>query len=395
MLDEAELRALLRERESERVERKTSASDRHDLRRAVCALANDLGGTGRAGVLFLGVRDDGSCANLPVSDRLLRDLAELRSDGKIHPFPAMSVSEVALDECRMAVVVVTPSDNPPVKFEGRTYVRVGPTVRVATAEEERRLVERRRWTNLPFDQQPVRGATLEDLDLVRFEVELLPALVPPDVLAANERSKEDQLRALRMLHPDGTPSVLAVLATGKDPRRFFPGAYVQFVRFAGTSLSDPIVRAHEITGSVLDQFRQLDELLPLNISVRTIPAPGRAVEHPDYSLIALQELTRNALIHRNYEQSTTPVRVNWFAERVEIVSPGGPYGEVTVERFGEPNVTSYRNPGLAELASGLGYAQRFGTGIVRARAELEKNGNPPLELSANPHAVLAILRCRP
>jgi ATP-dependent DNA helicase RecG len=288
----------------------------------------------------------------------------------------------------------SPSDNPPVKFEGRTWVRVGPSVRVATAEEERRLVERRRWANLPFDQQPVRGSTLDDLDLVRFRIELLPALVPPDVLEANERSVEDQLRALRMLHPDGTPSVLAVLAVGKEPRRFFPGAYVQFVRFAGTRLGDPIVASHEITGSLIDQFRQLDELLALNISVRTIPGPGAAVERPDYPLIALQEIARNALIHRNYEQSTTPVRVNWYGDRVEIVSPGGPFGEVTVERFGEPNVTSYRNPGLAELASRLGYAQRFGTGIARARAELAKNGNPRLELVAHPTQVLAILRCR-
>jgi ATP-dependent DNA helicase RecG len=395
MLDEAELRTLLRERESERVERKASDSDRNDLRRTICALANDLAGTGRPGVLFIGVRDDGSCADLRITDRLLRDLGDLRSDGKIHPFPTMHIRALTLDGCQMAVVIVEPSDNPPVKFEGRAYVRVGPTIRVATAEEERRLTERRRWWNLPFDQQPVPGATLDDLDLVRFKLELLPALVPPDVLAANERSEMDQLRALRMLHPNGTPSVLAVLAVGKEPRRFFPGAYVQFVKFAGTRLSDPIVASHEITGTLLDQFRQLDQLLRLNISVRTSLGPGPAVERPDYPLVALQELARNALIHRNYELSTTPVRVNWYTDRVEIVSPGGPYGEVTVERFGELNVTSYRNPGLAELASRLGYAQRFGTGIARARAELEKNGNPPLELRAETNQVLAIVRCHP
>lgn len=252
MPSDAELRTLLRAPENERVERKASDSDRNDLRRAICALANDLGGTMQPGVLFVGIRDDGSCAGLPVTDRLLRDLAELRSDGKIHPFPIVVVRNVTLDGCRMAVVIVEPSDNPPVKFEGRTYVRVGSTVRVATAEEERRLTERRRWSNLPFDQQPVRGATLEDLDLVRFKVELLPALVPADLLAANRRREEDQLRALRMLHPDGRTSVLAILAFGKDPRFFFPGAYVQFVKLAGPNLSDPIVASHELTGTLLD-----------------------------------------------------------------------------------------------------------------------------------------------
>lgn len=393
--DSATLEELLRDRESERVERKASAADRNDLRRTICALANDVGGTGRAGVIFVGVHDDGRCAGLVVTDRLLRDLADLRSDGKIHPFPTMSVEKLTLAGCDLVMILVQPSDNPPVKFEARAYVRVGPTTRVATAEDERRLVERRRWANLPFDQQPVRGATLEDLDLVRFRLELLPALVPPDVLEANERSEEEQLRALRMLHPDGTPSVLAILALGKEPRRFFPGAYVQFVRFAGASLSDAIVASHEIGGTVPDQFRQLDELLRLNLSVETAVGPGPAAERPDYPLVALQELARNALIHRNYEQSRTPVRVNWYVDRVEIASPGGPFGEVTIERFGEPNATSYRNPGLAELASRLGYAQRFGTGIARARAELARNGNPPLELRAEPTFVLATVRRRP
>lgn len=395
MLENGQLERLLRDRENERVERKASASDKNDLRRTICALANDLGGTGQRGVIFIGVRDDGSCAELQITDKLLRDLAELRSDGKIHPFPTMSVDEAILAGCRLVVVLVEPSDNPPVKFEGRPYVRVGPTVRVATAEDERRLVERRRWANLPFDQQPVRGATLEDLDLVRFRLELLPALVPPDVLAANERSEQEQLRALRMLHPDGTPSVLAILSVGKDPHRFFPGAYVQFLRLLGTELGDPIVASHEIGGTLVDQFRQLDELLRLNLSVETVVGPGPAVERPDYPLVALQEIARNALIHRNYEQSTTPVRLTWYADRVEIVSPGGPFGEVTPDRFGEPNVTSYRNPGLAELAARLGYAQRFGTGIARARAELSKNGNPPLELRAELNFVTAIIRRRP
>ncbi len=391
MLTSDHLESLLRDAENDRVERKASASDKNDLRRVICALANDLGGAGTPGVIFIGVRDDGSCADLPVTDRLLRDLAELRSDGKIHPFPTMTVKEEIVAGCRLVVVLVEPSDNPPVKFEGRAYVRVGPTVRIASAEEERRLVERRRWANLPFDQQPVRGATREDLDLARFRLELLPALVPADVLAFNQRSEEEQLRALRMLHPDGTPSVLAILSLGKEPRRFFPGAYIQFLKLEGTRLSDPVVASHDIGGTLVDQFRQLDELLRLNVSVRTVLGPGPAVERPDYPLVALQEIGRNALIHRNYEQSTTPVRVTWYADRVEIVSPGGPFGEVTPERFGEPNVTSYRNPGLAELASRLGYAQRFGTGIARARDELERNGNPPLELRADLNFVSAII----
>ncbi len=393
MPSDAELRTLLRAPESERVERKRSASERKELQKTICAFANDLGGHG-GGILVVGLEDDGRCAGLVIDDQFLQRLSELRSDGKLHPFPEMHVEARELDDCEVAVVRVEPSSNPPVRFDGRTWVRVGPTTRLATAEEERRLVERRRWSNLPFDQQPVRGATLDDLDLRRFELEYLPAMVPPDVLAANERSAEDRLRALRLIDRQGVPTVLAVLALGKEPRQFLPGAYVQFVRFDGRTLSDPIKDRHEVAGTLLDQLRRLDELLAINLTTSVEPGPGPAVERPDYPLVALQEIVRNALIHRNYEQSTTPVRVSWYADRVEITSPGGPFGEVTPETFGRENVTSYRNPAIAELASRLGYAQRFGTGIARARKELAQNGNPALDFRIERNFVTAVLRSR-
>jgi len=80
----------------------------------------------------------------------------------------MHVYKHSLDGCTMAIVEVTPSDNPPLKYQGRVCVRIGPRRGFATPEEERRLTEKRRSGNLPFDQQPVAGASIEDLDFLRF-----------------------------------------------------------------------------------------------------------------------------------------------------------------------------------------------------------------------------------
>ncbi len=115
---------------------------------------------------------------------------------------------------------------------------------------------------------------------------------------------------------------------------------------------------------------------------------------PDYPLVALQQLARNAVLHRSYEATNAPVRVYWFADRVEIQSPGGPFGEVNVENFGQPGVTDYRNPLLAEAMKNLGYVQRFGIGIQLARQQLRKNGNPDLEFQVEPSAVLTVARRR-
>ena len=103
-------------------------------------------------------------------------------------------------------------------------------------------------------------------------------------------------------------------------------------------------------------------------------------------------MIRNAVLHRTYEASNAPVRVSWFQDRVEISSPGGPFGQVTVETIGQPGLTDYRNPTLAGALNQLGFVQRFGVGIQIARDRLGQNGNPPLEFQASVAAVAAIVR---
>lgn len=169
-------------------------------------------------MLFVGAKDNGDCGGLDIDDSLIKNLAAIRSDGDITPFPVMHVTRRVIDGCALAVVEVEPSDNPPLKYKGRVCIRVGPRSDHATAEEERRLTEKRRWGNLPFDQQPVSGATIEDLDLLRFREEYLPATVAADVLEENGRLIEDQLRAVRFLTPDGRPTAAGLLICGKDPR---------------------------------------------------------------------------------------------------------------------------------------------------------------------------------
>lgn len=103
----------------------------------------------------------------------------------------------------------------------------------------------------------------------------------------------------------------------------------------------------------------------------------RQEDQPEYPLIALRELVLNAITHRDYEHFNASVRVQWFDDRVEITSPGGPYGVVTKDTFDRRN--DYRNPALAAAMKSLGYVNRFGRGITLVRAALEQNGNPPPE----------------
>lgn len=392
MLSDDELRRLLRQGEADHVERIVSFTDRRKFGEAICAFANDLPDRRHQGVLFVGVRDNGDCANVSIEEHLLQTLMGFRTDGTILPPPMMTVRSHNLDGCAMAIVEVTPSDNPPLKYDGRVCIRIGPRRGFATAEEERRLIEKPRWGALPFDQQPVLGTTLQDLDGLRFREEYLPAAVHPDILSENHRSIEQQMRALGLLAVDEQPTVLGLLLCGKNSRAWLPGAYVQFVRYPGTEIGDVIQDQKEIDCPLAEMLRRLDEVVANNI-VQPANLSGTTQQtSPSYPVIALQELVRNAVIHRNYEATSSPVMLTWYADRVEITSPGGPYGSVTGETFGQPGLTDARNPNLASAAKAMGFVQRFGSGIPRAQAALRANGNPPAEFRTEPNFVNVTVR---
>jgi ATP-dependent DNA helicase RecG len=295
----------------------------------------------------------------------------------------------------VAVITVWPADSPPVRYKGRVYIRIGPRRGIASAQDERILNEKRRHRDRPFDVQPVMSAALDDLDLVRFEAEYLRAAVAPDILEANDRSAEQRLAATKMIisADQPVPTVLGLLVIGKTTRSFLPGAYVQFLRIEGTELDQPIVDEELIDGTVADVIRRLDEkLVAHNRTHVNFTGGPREERTPLYPPVALQQLTRNAVLHRTYEGTNAPVRVYWYEDRIEIISPGGPYGEVTPENFGAPGLADYRNPNLAEALRVLAYVQKFGGGIAAARNALQRNGNPPPEFRVDQHHVLAILR---
>jgi len=383
--------------ESDRVEFKETLSKEATgaIREAICAFANDLPDRGQPGLIFVGMRDNGEAAGLMIDDDLLRNLAGMKTDGNIVPPPSLTVEKRKLAGGEVAVVIVQPSDSPPVRCKGVIHVRSGPRRGVATAQDERMLNEKRRHGDRPFDLQPIPGAGLADLNLPKFQNEYLPQAVSEEALAANDRNLEERLAATKMIVAADRPvaTVLGILAIGKNPEEFLPGAYAQFLRIDGTELSGDIVDEEKIGGAVPDLLRRLDEKLRSHNRV-AVDIPDRGVDQRTslYPLEALQQVVRNAVMHRTYEATHAPVHVYWFDDCVEVASPGGAFGTVTSERFGERGLVDYRNPNLAEAMKTLGFVQRFGFGLFIARKQLEEAGHPPPEFDVSDTTVRVTIK---
>ena len=392
MLTQEELETLLRDLESDWVERTTSISNTNKFSEAICAFANDFPNHRQPGYLMLGVNDDGTRAGLSVTDELLKNLAEIRANGDVQPLPAMTVSKYSFDDGEVAVVEVLPSDLPPVKYRGRIWIRVGPRRQVASEQEERILAERRAALPTTFDARSCQGSSLDDLDTRLFTIDYLPNAMAPEIIEENHRSIEHQLAALRFFDiASGRPTNAGILLFGKDPLKWIPGAYLQFIRFQGVGLDSDPTAENRLSGDLLTVLKELGQV----ISVHNATAPRtetalREKQVAPYPNIALREFLMNAVMHRWYEGSTAPIRFYWFSDHVEIQSPGGLFGEATPQNF--PNQNSYRNPVIAEAMKTLGFVNRFGRGVVRAQSALAENGNPPAEFDFQSTYILVTMK---
>jgi ATP-dependent DNA helicase RecG len=206
-----ELRKLLPGGESERVEFKGSTGQRTEAAKTVCAMLNGLGG-----FVVFGVTNSGELIGQQVGVKTLEDVAsELR---RIEPPAFPDVETINLKRGNAAVLLTVPGGGGPYTFDGRAYLRHGPTTRVMPrAEYERRLVERlhatRRWENEPVTD----GVTVKDLDAEEIRITLDNAIRLGRLEPTGRRDLESILRGLELIR-DGRLLNAAVALYGKSDR---------------------------------------------------------------------------------------------------------------------------------------------------------------------------------
>ena len=317
---------------------------------AFSAFANGLGG-----VFVLGVdRNSRDVTGIPIE--YLDTVAELvcaACTESVDP----PIVDIVVERLRLRAS--TGSELPVIRVEipqslfvhrspGGYLYRTENSRRAMSLEYLSRLTEQRSQARvIRFDEQPIFGATVDDL--------------APDLWQRFRTSRSDDdrdifLRKLRMAHADenGTlrPTVTGVLMASMDPRQWIPNAFIQAVAYRGTAIGTPDsnhlnpLDAADIAGPLDVQIAETCRFVAKNMKTAAFKDRDRGGQ-PQYDMTAVFEAVVNAVAHRDYSIHGSKIRLRMFENRLELYSPGSIPNSMEVESL--PRLQSARNEFISNL----------------------------------------------
>jgi len=338
---------------------------------ALSAFANHPGG----GVMLFGLDEEKDFEVVGVGDahRLQEDISSLAADS-LEPAlrPAFAVE---LIEGKTVVAVAIPEVPPEQKpcyyktagLQGGSYIRVGNSNRRMTDYEIFGYVSSRKQSK--FDEEIVEGATMDDLDHSKMDsyVKRLRRLRPRAPYI--DRQLEQVLKQRRIVREVDSvlrPTLAGLLVFGAYPQEYEPQLVITFLQFYGTTETEKTPRGkrfldnRKFEGTIPEMVEEVVDYALASMRKSSLIEGLLRRDIPEYPIEAVREAVVNAVAHRDYSQYVrgSYVQIRLFADRLEVQSPGGLYGNVTEETLEDEQST--RNRVLMKLMEDLRLVENWG-----------------------------------
>lgn len=323
------------------------------LAETMTAMANTQGGTLMLGIVgqsgsLVGVRNATEGVDLLLQAAL-----------SIEPPLIVPLPQVVRMNGKAVIMLQIPPGMPHIyALDGRYLQRQGAQNIALKARDLRRLILAR--GEVSFEAELTLGASLNDIDWDKAKS------YAANLSGIGEASAEQILlkRGCLTEHEGKLrPTNAGILLFGKDPQRFIRGAEITAARFGGENMSDTFTR-QDIIGTLPDQIRRAETFLVdhlrKDVHIGQLMARAETFEYP---LEAVRELVVNAVAHRDYQISGDGIRLFIFSNRMEITSPGGLPGPVTIDNIKDERFS--RNPAIVQVLSDMGFIERLGYGVDR------------------------------
>ena len=357
--------------------------DADQLAEVLVAFANSDGGTILVGVYQNGDVDP-SMMFEDIEDTLGLALSQCRPGVRTE----WQRSEVSGGE---VVAIGVPRSNELHSLEdGRVLIRSGAENRPLPGDAIRQLAATK--SSGDFETEPIEGASFDDLD---------PQVIAEyrEKRAERQRrpvSTDDMTMLLRAgaLTEDGTPTVCGLLLFGYEPQAFLPQTSLIVVRFAGTTLRGPgglpgYSRREEIVGPLPKLIEEAWQVVWEEMRVAAVVTGLKREEKSEYPSFAVREALVNAVCHRDYRLTGRRIEIRMFDDRMEVISPGGLPGYITVDNIVEEHFS--RNPRLVNGLFQWGFIEELGLGVDRMIEDMVNAGQPAPEFRDTPYSFTVTL----
>ncbi len=349
--------------EQQNIEYKSSWHD--DYLKWICGFANAQGGR-----IYIGKDDEAHVVGLKDYKRLMDDLP-----GRIKNNLGITADVNLLQEEGLYYIeIVVQPYSVPISLRGRYYYRSGSVMQELTGVSLNELLLKR--AGLTWDELVEPRATFADIDEESFRLYLQMAKEKGRMPEMEGLTTEQIFEKLR-LSDNGQLKRAAIIMFGKDPVRFYPGAFVKIGRFGK---SDTDLRFQEVEeGNLIVLLRNVIEQLNHKFLVRPVTFEGLyRIENNEYPIPAIREMLLNALIHRTYMGVFTQIRV--YDDKISIWNDGELPQGVTLEKLKQHHSSRPRNLIIADVCFKGGLIDAWGSGTVRIIETCKAAGLPEPEL---------------
>lgn len=334
-----------------------SSKDKESFLRTVVAFANGSGGK-----IVFGVNDSREVIGIPGDEiyHLMDQITNLIND-RCSPKIVPEIYINNIDGKQILVVEVFPSPEKPYyllknnKPEG-VYIRIGATTRKANEESIRDL--ERQKLNISFDEDILYDVDFSMDDFLGLREDFRR-------LTGKQLEFKDlyNLKLVKNVRGKDYLTIGGALLIGRND--LFEYAKISCARFSGISrASKELIDQKEFTGPLYRQVEECEKFLIAHLEKIGKIEGFRRYDEYVIPLEVLREATLNAVVHRDYSMRGSDIKVFIFDDRLEIVSPGGLPGNLTVELIMKGR-SEIRNRVIARFFKEIGYIEQWGTGIVR------------------------------
>ena len=363
-MDSMELLDLIKSGETSRVQFKREFDNQEKIAAEIIAMSNFKGG-----MIIFGVEDKtGDVVGLDYASlQSINNKVATIANELVKPIAYIMTEVVSVDidfeEKRVLIVYVDEGPAKPYKDNnGVMWIKQGADKRRLTENSE--ILRLLQYSGTAFvDEMIVADTGIADID--KDKVNHYIARMLQESSAEHENIPENILYENLGIIKNTNLTLGGLLFFSKKPQKYRPVFCVKAVAFYGNSIGGLHYRdSRDLTGTIPELFRESMLFFKSNLRHEQKGQDFNSTGILEISIVALEELIQNALIHRDYTLSS-PIRLLIFDNRVEIISPGSLPNSLTIEKI-KLGKAVVRNNLLVSYVSKLIKYRGLGTGIIRA-----------------------------